>query len=103
MDEIRAPKPSAPWSENASIYLEHVVNSILPVNTGPRSFSPLHWVVTAAALFGSYLLFKQLVLHPLARYPGPPLARLTNLYAAYHAWRGSLHTDMYRCHQKYGE
>ncbi|TLD04774.1 uncharacterized protein PgNI_09074, partial [Pyricularia grisea] len=41
--------------------------------------------------------------HPLAQYPGPLLARFTNLYAAYHAWRGTLHTDIYRCHQKYGK
>ncbi|KAF9873690.1 hypothetical protein CkaCkLH20_08800 [Colletotrichum karsti] len=38
----------------------------------------------------------------MAAYPGPLLGRCTNLYAAYHAWRGTLHIDMYRCHQKYG-
>ncbi|POR32438.1 Cytochrome P450 [Tolypocladium paradoxum] len=45
---------------------------------------------------------KRFVAHPLARYPGPFLGRCTSLYAAYHAWNGTLHTDMYRCHQKYG-
>ncbi|KAF5856985.1 hypothetical protein ETB97_006441 [Aspergillus alliaceus] len=41
--------------------------------------------------------------HPLAKYPGPVLAKFTNLYGAYHAWRGDIHRDMHRCHQKYGD
>ncbi|EUC26773.1 hypothetical protein COCCADRAFT_42247 [Bipolaris zeicola 26-R-13] len=41
------------------------------------------------------------VLHPLAKYPGPFLGRCTNLYAAYKAWRGTLHIDIYECHLKY--
>ncbi|KAI8628149.1 cytochrome P450 [Xylariaceae sp. FL1651] len=48
------------------------------------------------------LALKQFVFHPLAKYPGPFLGRCTELYAAYYAWKGTLHTDMYRCHQKYG-
>ncbi|WQF89200.1 Putative cytochrome P450, phosphopantetheine binding ACP domain, beta-ketoacyl synthase, thiolase [Colletotrichum destructivum] len=47
-------------------------------------------------------LARQLVFHPLAAYPGPFLAKCTDLYAAWHAWRGTLHLDMYRCHKKYG-
>ncbi|KAF4448425.1 hypothetical protein F53441_8148 [Fusarium austroafricanum] len=40
--------------------------------------------------------------HPLAKYPGPFLAKFTGLYAAYHAWIGDLHIDMWRCHERYG-
>ncbi|GJC97906.1 fatty acid synthase subunit alpha reductase [Colletotrichum higginsianum] len=47
-------------------------------------------------------LVSILVFHPLAAYPGPFLAKCTDLYAAWHAWRGTLHLDMYRCHKKYG-
>lgn len=46
---------------------------------------------------------KQFIFHPLARYPGPFLGRCSTLYAAYHAWRGTVHLDMYLCHQKYGK
>ena len=41
--------------------------------------------------------------HPLAKYPGPFLAKFTNLYAGYHAWTGDIHEDVYRCHLKYGQ
>jgi hypothetical protein len=41
--------------------------------------------------------------HPYAKYPGPFLARFTDLYAGYHAWKGDIHLDMWRCHQVYGD
>jgi hypothetical protein len=41
--------------------------------------------------------------HPYAKYPGPFLAKFTDLYAGYHAWKGDLHLDMWRCHMKYGD
>ena len=40
--------------------------------------------------------------HPYAKYPGPLLAKFTNLYSAYHAWIGDIHVDMHKCHEKYG-
>ncbi|QBZ66636.1 hypothetical protein PoMZ_13619 [Pyricularia oryzae] len=33
---------------------------------------------------------------------GPFLAKVTELYAAYHGWKGDIHLDMWRCHMKYG-
>jgi len=43
------------------------------------------------------------VLHPLAKYPGPFLAKLTNLYSVWHAIRGTRHSDLYRLHQIHGD
>ncbi|KAL4747878.1 hypothetical protein BDW72DRAFT_206088 [Aspergillus terricola var. indicus] len=62
-------------------------------------FLGLLTVSCAVAAFCVHRLF----FHPLAKYPGPWLAKITNLYAGYHAWRGDLHLDMWRCHEKYGD
>ncbi|KAH8806005.1 cytochrome P450 [Xylogone sp. PMI_703] len=40
--------------------------------------------------------------HPLAKYPGPLLAKITGWYPAWHAWRGRRHIDQLRCHKLYG-
>ncbi|KAI3580546.1 cytochrome P450 [Fusarium oxysporum f. sp. albedinis] len=39
--------------------------------------------------------------HPLAKYPGPFWGKFTGLRAAYHAWIGDVHIDMWKCHEKY--
>lgn len=49
-----------------------------------------------------YQVIYALFFHPLAKYPGPLLGKLTTLYAAYHAWKGDLHLDIWRCHERYG-
>lgn len=41
--------------------------------------------------------------HPLAKHPGPWLAKVSHAYNFYHALKGDLHLDILRCHQKYGE
>ncbi|RAK96669.1 cytochrome P450 [Aspergillus ibericus CBS 121593] len=52
-------------------------------------------------LLVSYLIY-QVWLHPLASYPGPFVAKLTDLYSVVHAIRGDRHEDLYRLHQCYG-
>jgi cytochrome P450 len=44
-----------------------------------------------------------LTLHPLAKYPGPLLGRISGFYSVYQAWKGERHLDFYRLHQKYGK
>ncbi|KAI1265005.1 cytochrome P450 [Xylariaceae sp. FL1019] len=50
-----------------------------------------------------YVVVYNAFFHHLAMIPGPLLAKYTNLYAAYHAWRGDIHIDVWRCHQTYGD
>ncbi|KAI0127098.1 cytochrome P450 3A31 [Xylariales sp. AK1849] len=65
---------------------------------------PVVLVIVAVAI--AYLLTKAVYLtffHPLAKYPGPLLAKFTNAYAAYHGWKGDIHLDMWKCHRRYGD
>jgi hypothetical protein len=67
--------------------------------------SPLLLAECLVGLLAVYVLAViayRLTLHPLARYPGPFLAKITDLHLAYHAWKGDRHLEFYRCHEKYG-
>jgi hypothetical protein len=48
------------------------------------------------------VIVYRLTFHPLAKYPGPFLAKITDVYLAYYAWKGDRHLEFYRCHGKYG-
>ncbi|KAJ4357742.1 uncharacterized protein N0V89_002318 [Didymosphaeria variabile] len=61
-----------------------------------------------ASVFGLVFLYifgstvYRLTLHPLARYPGPKLAAITDIYLTYYAYRGSRHLAFQRAHEQYG-
>ncbi|KAL4792643.1 cytochrome P450 [Aspergillus venezuelensis] len=59
------------------------------------------WLIAFLYVFAKAIYL--VTFHPYARYPGPILAKFTNFYAAYHSWKGDLHVDIWRCHEKYGD
>ncbi|KAI0862067.1 cytochrome P450 [Xylaria cubensis] len=56
------------------------------------------------ALISSFVFYAvyQILLHPLHEYPGPFLAKLTELYAGYHSFSKTLHLMIHENHVKYG-
>ena len=48
------------------------------------------------------VIVYRITLHPLAKYPGPFLGKITDWYTEYHAWKGDRHLDFYQLHQKHG-
>jgi len=48
------------------------------------------------------VVIYRLTLHPLAKYPGPFLAKITTWYDTYHSYFKDRHYDQLECHQKYG-
>lgn len=63
-------------------------------------------VLLVVALSVCYVLFHivyNLYFHPLSKYPGPLLARISPLYSLYHVVAQDLHLDILRCHEIYGK
>ncbi|KAG5970480.1 hypothetical protein E4U55_001665 [Claviceps digitariae] len=60
-------------------------------------------VVGAVALYTLGLIVYRLFFHPLAKYPGPFLAKMTDGYQLYHAYKGDRHLEFWRMHQRYGK
>lgn len=63
--------------------------------------SALAGLAAAFVAITSYIVY-QFYFHPLAKYPGPFLGRLTQWYDVYHAYVGDKHILFYQLHQKYG-
>lgn len=40
--------------------------------------------------------------HPLAKHPGPALAKITDLYMLWHSYKGDRHLELWRMHEQYG-
>ncbi|KAE8308643.1 cytochrome P450 [Aspergillus transmontanensis] len=55
----------------------------------------------ALAVAGLTFCLYQMFFHPLAKYPSPTLAKFTAARAAYYAWKGDVHLDIWLCHKKY--
>ncbi|ESZ91878.1 hypothetical protein SBOR_7743 [Sclerotinia borealis F-4128] len=62
----------------------------------------LIFAITICVVYLTLLTIYRLTIHPLAKYPGPLLAKITDWYSVYHAWKGDRHLEFYRCHEKYG-
>ncbi|KAI5891179.1 cytochrome P450 [Schizophyllum commune H4-8] len=62
------------------------------------SINVLYFALLGASI-GAYRLSP---FHPLSRYPGPPLAKLTKWYIAYHIAKGERHLLLKRLHEVYG-
>ncbi|OAA65353.1 cytochrome P450-like protein [Niveomyces insectorum RCEF 264] len=59
-------------------------------------------LLATAALYTGGLVLYRIFLHPLAKYPGPWLAKVSDVYMLYHAWKGDRHLEFWRLHEKYG-
>ncbi|KPI40732.1 Isotrichodermin C-15 hydroxylase [Cyphellophora attinorum] len=74
-------------------------------NTGQVNLSVRKAICSLLAAAVTYVIFRciyNLHFHPLARYPGPWLARVSRLYAAYYNWRGDPHLQIHKLHEQYG-
>jgi cytochrome P450 len=62
----------------------------------------LAFIPVALILYIFGVIIYRLTLHPLASYPGPFLAKITDIYLAYYAYKGSRHLAFHLAHEQYG-
>ncbi|KAI0914297.1 cytochrome P450 [Ustulina deusta] len=60
------------------------------------------WMVHAAIPYCFAVCIYRLYFHPLSRYPGPLIAKLSDFYGAYHASKTTLHVRTLQDHEKFG-
>jgi len=67
-----------------------------------ENFSLLNLRLTSYPQAFTVAIYR-LYFHPLAKYPGPFLAKITDWHQVYHAYRGDRHLEFWRAHEKYGK
>ncbi|KAL3952158.1 cytochrome P450-like protein [Purpureocillium lilacinum] len=60
-------------------------------------------LVGGGVVYALGIVVYRIFFHPLAKYPGPLLAKVTDAYQLYHAYKGDRHLEFWRMHQRYGK
>ncbi|KAJ7220140.1 cytochrome P450 [Mycena pura] len=76
---------------------------LLPHTSGISSAAPLTFAVYYSSLVASILAYRLSPFHPLAKYPGPLLCRVSKLWFAAIAMKGKQHLYYYDLHQRFGD
>ncbi|KAL2048040.1 hypothetical protein ABVK25_011077 [Lepraria finkii] len=63
---------------------------------------PMWMVLLCVTSYCLAVAIYRLTIHPLAKYPGPLLGRITDWYSVYQAASGDRHLNFLRLHEKYG-
>jgi hypothetical protein len=69
----------------------------------PYTAIPLAFAAYWSCLVGFTLAYRLSLFHPLAKYPGPVLAKSSKWWAAYESAIGDQHRCYKRLHDRYGD
>ena len=61
------------------------------------------YILHLASLAASIIFYRLSPFHPLARYPGPRIARVSKLWHAMMVYEGHQHLYLEKLHKKYGD
>lgn len=81
------------------------LSKLAPTDTSAYGVAVFTLTAFPAAILVYFFLksIYRLYFHPLSKYPGPFLAKITNAHQTLHAYRGDRHLELFRQHEKYGK
>ena len=85
------------------LLLPMAVSSLLVPHFGALQGLALGFLIFFGTLLSSIALYRVSPLHPLARYPGPVLAKMSKLYHVWRIWPGKQHLYIQGLHDRYGD
>lgn len=77
--------------------------SLLPHFSSPVLAYLVGFATFYTGLLTSIAIYRISPWHPLARYPGPILAKISKLWTAYNVWTGNQHRVVADLHRRYGD
>lgn len=80
--------------------MQFILGALYQLLTSPLLL--IGWIFGSLFIYAFAGIVYRLTFHPLAKYPGPFLAKITDCYLAYYAYKGSRHLAYHRAHEKYG-
>nr|BAL05147.1 cytochrome P450 [Phanerodontia chrysosporium] len=85
------------------VFIPAVLSTPLVSDFGIPCGLALGFTTYFAALLVSITLYRISPFHPIARYPGPLLAKISKIYHVSKIWSGKQHVYLQRLHEKYGD
>ena len=97
-----------PRSRLPLLLLLVVVPALLSIPISNHTPSPsaaflLAFVTYGSAVTSFTLIYRLSPFHPLAKYPGPAIAKTSKLWAAYLSAKGDIHRTFKSLHDRYGD
>ena len=98
-------EPRSKWPYIALLFVVPALLSI-PVSyhvPWPPAAVLLAFLTHGSAVISFTLMYRLSPFHPLAKYPGPAIAKTSKLWAAYIGSKGGLHRYYKSLHERYGD
>lgn len=87
---------------DAALYALLTLSNALPPAHSPATVMGLIVLASSLALLFSIVVYRLSPWHPLAKYPGSLIFKLTKLRTFYGSWRGDYYRDIKKIHDKHG-
>jgi len=98
-------EPRSKWPLTTLVFVVPLLLSI-PISyhvPWPPVAVLLAFLIHGSAVISFAIMYRLSPFHPLAKYPGPTLAKISKLWVAYICTKGNLHRYLKSLHDRYGD